>query len=84
MKWDNFNLEFTLNNEGVQFWAESLNEKVLYCCFENGELDIAVKYDFYDKPPLHLSSIAKCGDRIRVHFLPYRLELYVNDILSDE
>lgn len=84
MKWDTFNLEFTLNKEGVQFWAESPNEKVLYCCFENRELDIAVKYDFYDKPPLHLSSTAKCGDRIRVHFLPYRLELYVNDILSDE
>lgn len=84
MNWDNSNLEFTLNNEGVQFWAESPNEKVLYCCFENGELDIAVKYDFYDKPQLHLSSRAKCGDRIRVHFLPYRLELYVNDILSDE
>lgn len=84
MNWDHFNLEFTLNNEGIQFWADGSEDKVLYCSFEEGKLDIAVKYDFSEKPPLHLSAAAKCGDRIRVHFLPYRLELYVNDILSDE
>lgn len=84
MNWDHFNLEFTLNNEGIQFWADGSEDKVLYCSFEERKLDIAVKYDFSEKPPLHLSAAAKCGDRIRVHFLPYRLELYVNDILSDE
>ena len=52
MNWDHFNLEFTINNKGVQFEAEGAKDKVLYCSFENGKLDIAVQYNFGEKPPL--------------------------------
>lgn len=84
MNWDNFSIDFTLNKDGVLFWANNKNENVLKCNFENGMLDISIEYDYLNKPPLHLSSIAHCGDKVKICILPYRLELYVNDNLSDE
>lgn len=84
MNWDSFIIEFTLNEEGLQIWTDGPDEKVLYCSFENGHLDFAIKYDFFNKPALHLSTAVKYGDKIKVHILPYRIELYVNDTLMDE
>lgn len=84
MNWNDFSIEFTINQEGTQFWANGNGEKVLNCSLKSGQLDVAVKYDFLNKPHLHLSSEAKVGDKIKVHILPYRLELYINGMLSDE
>lgn len=84
MNWNDFNIEFTLKKEGVQFWAGNNDEKVLFCNFENGQLTVAIKYNFLDKPPLVLESSAQIDDQIKVHVLQFRLELYINDILLDE
>lgn len=77
-------ITFTLKQEGIQFSSRQGDENILYCGFEDGKLDVAIKYDFRDMPPLHLTASANCGDQIQVSVLPYRLELYVNGILSDE
>ena len=84
MNWDNFIIEFTLKQNGVQFSADRSKEKVLYCSFEDGKLNIAIKYDYCDDAPLQLSSAAKCGDKVKLCGMPYRLELYLNGILLDE
>ena len=84
MNWNSFSFDLTLQKEGMQFLANYKGESVLECCLENGMLDVSIKYDFMDKPPLHLSAAAHCGDKVKMNILPYRLELYVNDVLLDE
>jgi len=84
MDWNRFTIHFTVSGEGTLFRAEANNECVLLGCFENGCLDIAIKYDFLNNPPLHLCAAAKLGDLVQIHIRPYRLELYVNGTLADE
>lgn len=84
MDWNNFDIQFKINAEGEQFFALQGEEKVLFGVLEGEMLDFAIKYDFLGNPPLHLRAKAKPGDEIRVHILPYRIELYVNDVLLDE
>ena len=84
MNWNSFSIDFTLQKEGVQFLANYKGENVLECCLENGMLDVSIKYDFMEKPPLHLSAVAHCGNKVKMNILPYRLELYVDDRLLDE
>ncbi|MBQ8558615.1 MAG: hypothetical protein IJ439_01325 [Tyzzerella sp.] len=84
MNWDNFCIVFDISKKDKLFEGRYNSEEVLQCVFENGMLDFSIKYDFMDKPLLHLSSSAKLGDKIKVHILPYRIELYVNEVLADE
>lgn len=84
MNWNNFCIVFDVSKKDKLFEGRNNSEEVLQCVFENGMLDFSIKYDFMDKPPLHLSSSAKLGDKIKVHILPYRIELYVNGVLTDE
>ncbi|MBR3927457.1 MAG: hypothetical protein IKJ65_00490 [Clostridia bacterium] len=81
---DDFTIAFSIKKEGTQFRADNESENVLACTFEGGKLEFSIKYDFLDKPPMTLEAPAKCGDQIKIHVLPHRLELYINDVLSDE
>ena len=59
------------------------NRKMLEFQAFDGEITFDVPYDFHRRP-LSLSASVQLGDRIDVVLLPHRIELYVNDALSDE
>lgn len=84
MNWQNFELLFTVNQEGEQFVAVQGTVETMKCVVENGILKLSVLYDFQGKPPLCLKAEAAAGDHITVHMLPCRIELYVNGMLADE
>lgn len=84
MNWNNFEMNFQINTEGELFSAKKGGETVASGIFADGTLKFSLKYDFQDKPPLTLVAKAKQGDDVKVHILPYRIELYVNGVLMDE
>jgi len=84
MNRNRFCMEFAVTGTGELFCAADGTKTVLRGVYENGCVDVYMLYDFPDKPPLHLRSDARMGDCVRVRVLPYRLEMYVNDVLMDE
>lgn len=49
----------------------------------DGEMSFDVQYD-YDRRPLRMSAKVKENDSVEIILLPYRTELYVNGVLTDE
>lgn len=76
----------------LQFVAEEIpfslqDEKTAgqaFCaCAEGDDLSVSVMYHFRNEPLKLYGKISK-GDTVRVRMLPFRIELYVNDHLTDE
>lgn len=84
ISFENISLQFELNREGTQFLAREAETETVCCVLDHHMLDFSILYDFQEKPPLHMKAAAKIGDRVCIQILPYRMELYVNDILLDE
>lgn len=81
---DKINVTFSLDCEGILFSAKRPTATVLECSYTDGLLDFQMVYDYLPDAPLHLSGKAEKGDRIEIHVFPYRIELYVNGVLTDE
>ena len=76
-------LSFPIKQTGIQFRFEKDGKSVAWAEFENGEISFALFFDTHDSP-LIIRAKAKLGDIVRVVCLPYRMELYVNDMIADE
>ena len=70
-------------SQGQIFLAEHEGHPAAEARFEFGALAVSLWFD-YSEVPLTLKAKAFAGDRVRVCYLEYRLELYVNDQLKDE
>ena len=81
---ESLSIHFSLHREGVLFYAEQDDIKVMNCTFEGGILDFSITYDFRKDEPLHLISKAKSNDKIIINILPYRIEMYIDDFVEDE
>lgn len=84
MNWKTLELLFDVNLSGELFSAKFEDDEVMGCSFEDGVLNFYVKYDWFMDMPLKLTGKAKMGDKVKIHILPHRNELYVNDVLLDE
>jgi len=69
--------------EGIQFYYEKEGETVLRAIHDGGQLCVSMLFDVRDVP-LCLCAEAAVGDTARIVFRPYRVELYVNEVLCDE
>ena len=76
-------LTFTVENEECQFRYEKGGHPVLEAAWEDGILAVSALFSANDEP-LYVQGDAAVGDRIRFVYYPYRLELYINDVLTDE
>lgn len=76
-------IRFKILTEGVLFSGNYEGKTVVFCKCEASELDFFIQYDFHEVP-LHLIGKGQIGDSVKIILLPYRIELYINDILMDE
>lgn len=76
------NIKITFEIKELPCYASS-SQKFLEIIAKNGALIISVQYD-YNSHPLRLNSEIKVGDRVEAILLDYRIELYVNGVLTDE
>lgn len=76
-------IHFKILTEGTLFHGIYDEKTVVSCKYEAAELDFFIQYDFHEVP-LHLIGKGQMGDSVKIILLPYRIELYINDILMDE
>lgn len=76
-------LTFAIGEEECQFRYESGGKPVLEGVWIDGILQISALFTA-NEAPLTLQGEAACGDRIRVVYQPWRMELYRNDTILDE
>lgn len=74
---------FTLADAPIQFRYEKDGAPAMTAALEGESLTVSAYYTASDKP-LTLISKAKSGDAVRLILQPWRIELYVNDVLMDE
>lgn len=77
------NITFAVTNEGMLFQGERQGEKQVWAAFEQEKVTFSLLFSF-SETPLQMQGKAKIGDAVRVMILPYRMELYINEILADE
>ena len=80
---ENWNVHFQIADTTVQFRYEAAGDTVWEASLEHGILRVSMGFTA-DPRPLTLTAEAKPGDEARFVYRPYRIELYVNDILADE
>lgn len=78
-----FDLFFEIINEGELVKLNEGEKTAFELSFEKGEVTAKAYYSLKEKP-LILKGDAKLGDKVKIRFYPYRIELYVNGILFDE
>lgn len=76
--------KFAIDSDGELFSATKNDMKVMACSFIDGVLDFWNYYDYSEDAPLHIKGNAKKGDKVTISILPYRIELYINNLLVDE
>ena len=76
-------LQWTLTDHRTQFSFIREDQDVLKGEWENGSFTLQASYT-YDPRPLQLKASAAPGDDICLILHPYRIELYVNEVLLDE
>lgn len=79
-----FSIHFKVSSHGILFTAVNEGAEVMNCSFDNGEVKFRIVYDFRKDVPLCLSGKAVEGDSAVINILPYRIELYIGEILTDE
>ena len=80
---ENWNVHFQIAATPVQFRYEAAGDTVWEASLEHGILRVSMGFTA-DPHPLTLTAEAKPGDEACFVYRPYRIELYVNDILADE
>ncbi len=76
-------LFFNIPAAKANAFAECDGKKSIEVHINDGVLSVNIYYEFNDKP-LCMTGKVNINDAVKVKLIPYRIELWINDILVDE